>query len=685
MASYELVKSDFLDKVVTTIEENLGDEEFGVSQLAEQLGMSRSNLLRKVQNLTQASVSILIRQVRLNHAQRLLREGTLNVSEVSFNVGFKSTSYFIKCYKDTFGYSPKAEFEGGGKKEAPSHTKEGHKPHKAALLVSSVFIVIAISIITLVVNDQTPKEKFKKSIAVLPFINDSSDSSNLYIINGVMEAILNNLQKVEELRVVSRSSVEKYRSRPKNIAEMAEELGVNYILEGSGQKVGDQILLTVQLIEAPMDDHLWSERYNRPLGDLFDLQAEIAGEIAKEIEVYVSDEEKRLIEKKPTSNVAAYDFYLQGLDLLNSRSFQGLDDAIVLFRQAVVEDPDFAHAHAYLASCFYYLDLWRDPQQYADSINIHSDRALFLDPELDHSLLAKGLFYMHGLQYERAAEYFEKALDLNPNSARAINLLSITYGRFLPNAEKYLFFSLRGYKVNVDLLDSATNSTMHFNIGKAFAQAGFFDEARKHLNTSKKYDARNLFAELMLAMVTVAQNNDLEAARSLLTEIHNKDTSRLDIIRQLADVCYTMEDYSTAHFFYDKLLRSIDKNNLNFFDPELSKIGFVMQQVGDEEKAKYCFDRFSEFAQSDDSDFKEYYLASHYAIHGDVNEGVGHLKEFSGRNPMDHVKVLMLKEEPVIKLLSAHPDFSTTIQDIESSFWNNHDLLESKLNREGLY
>ena len=103
----------------------------------------------------------------------------------------------------------------------------------------------------------------KKSIAVLPFINDSNDSTNVYIINGLMESTLNNLQKIKELRVISRTSVEKYRNNPKTIPEIARELNVHYLIEGSGQKIGDQILLNIQLIEAPSDKHLWSEQYNR--------------------------------------------------------------------------------------------------------------------------------------------------------------------------------------------------------------------------------------------------------------------------------------------------------------------------------------------------------------------------------------------------------------------------------------
>ena len=152
-----------------------------------------------------------------------------------------------------------------------------------------------------------------------------------------MEAVLNNLQKLEGLRVVSRTSVERYRNRSKNISEISEELGVNYILEGSGQKVGDRILLTVQLIEAPKDSHLWSEQYNRQVTDIFELQAEIAKVIAEEIEVIITPAEVERIERIPTEDIEAYDLYLKGFDLTLVKSDESLREAIKYFKLATLD------------------------------------------------------------------------------------------------------------------------------------------------------------------------------------------------------------------------------------------------------------------------------------------------------------------------------------------------------------
>src|SRR5690606_32242311 len=130
-----------------------------------------------------------------------------------------------------------------------------------------------------------------------PFKNDSNDSTNKYLINGLMEATLNNLQRISDLRVVSRTSAERYRSTVKTIPELADELKVNYVVEGSGQKVGNRILLNIQLIDARRDSHLWARQYEREVTDIFRLQQEIAKDIAKEIQAIVTWEEQKQIER----------------------------------------------------------------------------------------------------------------------------------------------------------------------------------------------------------------------------------------------------------------------------------------------------------------------------------------------------------------------------------------------------
>ena len=275
------MENEFISRITAIIEENITNEQFGVSELAREIGMSRSNLLRKIKKLTNLSVSQFIRQVRLKNAMEMLKENSANVSEVSYRVGFSSTSYFIKCFREFYGYPPGEVGKQRGNQAEPD--KGGTPGKKRIAIISGVFILLLSgALLIFVVNSDEPVPSGQeKSIAVLPFKNDSNDSTNIYIINGLMESLLDNLQSIEDLRVISRTSVEKYRHNPLTIPEIARELNVSYLVEGSGQKIGNQILLNIQLIEASTDKHLWAERYKREATDIFELQLEVATSIAE--------------------------------------------------------------------------------------------------------------------------------------------------------------------------------------------------------------------------------------------------------------------------------------------------------------------------------------------------------------------------------------------------------------------
>ena len=200
--------------------------------------------------------------------------------------------------------------------------------------------------------------EYEKSIAVLPFINDSPDQENTYFINGVMEEILNNLQKIKDLRVISRTSVEQYRGQSKPISEIAEELGVNYIVEGSGQKYGNALRLRAQLIMAAKEFHLWGESFQNEINnvkDIFNIQIKIAKSIAEELRAVISPEEKRLIEKIPVADIEVYDEYLKARSYLQNTTKESLINALEFLNSSVEKNPDWAPLYAGLAEIWMWL------------------------------------------------------------------------------------------------------------------------------------------------------------------------------------------------------------------------------------------------------------------------------------------------------------------------------------------
>lgn len=293
-------ENDLINSLKDLILENISDEQFGVTDLAEKSGMSRSTLLRKMQKETGKPASQFIKDVRLEESKKLIKGSDLTISEIGFKVGFNSTSYFIKCFKEAYGISP-----GEYQKQEPAVLQEvkawveepnGRKKYYIWFFPLGLIIVLLFAWWASYQPHQKPSEK---SIAVLPFKNDSEDASNIYLINGLMDAVLNNLQKIKDLKVISRTSVEKYRNTDKSIAEIADELGVAYFVEGSGQKVGDQILLNVQLIEAQTERHIWGEQYNRQLTDIFKIQGEVASKIAHQVEARITPDEQKKNRRDP--------------------------------------------------------------------------------------------------------------------------------------------------------------------------------------------------------------------------------------------------------------------------------------------------------------------------------------------------------------------------------------------------
>lgn len=688
MSDFLKPKNKFLQKVVAVIEDNLADEHFGVTELAESISMSRSNLLRKVKQETGESVSVFIRNVRLHHAKGLLKNNELTVSEIAYKVGFSSTSYFTKCYRELFGHTPGEEGNRVEEEEKEQQHKvqptKNSKLTKVIALVISVATIIAVLFYMLPIDEIPASSKLSKSIAVLPFKNDSADSSNIYFMNGLMEAILDNFQKIEDIKVTSRTTVEKYRDVTKSIPELSKELNVSYFIEGSGQKIGDEILLTIQLIEAPSDKHLWSKRYKRQLKDVFDLQSEVAKSIASEINAIITPEEQKRIEKIPTQNLVAYDHYLKGLALLNDETGAGLSEGLEQFKKAIQEDGQFANAYAYVAISYYYLDIFLAEPKYTEELKEYADKAMLLDAEAGESLIARSLYYMQIRDFQKAVESLEEVLDYYPNTAWVHNFLSNIYGVVLPDTEKYLMHALQGIQAAVDVADSVTTSYTYLHLSNALAQTGFVNEAETYIHKSLAYNPDNLYSQYLYVYIRLAQHFDLNRAKTSLIEILQKDTTRIDVIQEIAKVCYTLGEYEQAWEYYDKMLNIKKALQLDLYQSENARIGFVLEQLGRKEEAKKYYYSYLEFVEKDQSLYKEVFYSSYYACVGDIDEAIKRFKAFSEEDNYQYWVVLFLDKDPINQLMKNHPDYEGTLKKVKDKFWAKHKQIRKMLEEEDI-
>lgn len=674
------LENDFLGKITGIITENISNENFGVSELANEIGMSRSNLLRKVKNSTKLSVSQFIRQVRLQHALEILKQTSLTVSEITYKVGFSSTSYFIKCFREYYGYSPGEV----GKREVSEKAILDIEPTKKKstwVILAEIIGVVLVAIVLYVMfkPELAPPTELEKSIAVLPFKNDSNDSTNVHIINGLMESILNNLQKIEDLRVVSRTSIEKYRNSDKTIPEMAEELNVSYFIEGSGQKIGDQIQLNIQLIEARKDNHLWAEQYNREAKDIFKLQREVAKSIADEIQVIITPDEEANINKVLTDNFVAYDYFLKGRDLLYTGSDEDLKEAITYFEKAIAHDSEFASAYADIAIAYYFVDVLQAEKKYTKQISHHADQALLFDSTLPQSLIAKALFYMSTDQNKLAVPYFEKALQYNPNSALVINFLSDFYANYVPDTEKYLEYALKGIELDIAAHDSVTASFIYLHVSNAFIQTGFVNEAEKYINKSLEYDQGNIFSEYVKAYILFARNGDLEQTRALLIETLNKDTTRLDVLQEVGKICYYMRDYDSAYYYYEKFINARTVYNLDIYRHQNALIGAVLAKVGEKKESELLLADYKDWVDGDESIYKHFGLAMYYAHEGDTKKAIEHMQLFAEEDNYHYWTILFVKIDPMIDNVKEHPEFRKLLNELDIKFWESHKRIKVTL------
>jgi TolB-like protein/Tfp pilus assembly protein PilF len=262
----------------------------------------------------------------------------------------------------------------------------------------------------------------EKSIAVLPFENLSEDKANAYFADGIQEEILTRLAGIADLKVISRTSTQRYQSRPRNLTQIAKELGVANILEGSVQKAGDRARISVQLINAQTDSHLWADTYDRKLTDVFLVETDIAKTIADSLKAKLTHSERRAIALRPTANTEAYELYLKGRFFWNKRTGTDLRKAIDYFNHAIAKDPNYALAYAGLADCYDLLCEYSEvsPKESYPKAKAAAIKALELDDSLGeaHTSLAYSLIN-YDWDWRNAEREYQRAIQLNPNHATA--------------------------------------------------------------------------------------------------------------------------------------------------------------------------------------------------------------------------------------------------------------------------
>lgn len=345
-----------------------------------------------------------------------------------------------------------------------------------------------------------------KSIAVLPFDNLSRDPDNAYFAEGIQDEIITRLAKVADLKVISRTSTQHFKSAPENLPQIAKQLGVTNILEGSVQRVADQVRVNVQLINALTDEHLWADTYDRKLTDIFAVESEIAQTVAQALQATLTGSEKSSIAKKPTENPEAYELYLKGRFFWNKRTGVDLRKAVEYFQQAIAKDPNYALAYAGVADSYLLLPNYggASTQEAVTPARAALTKALELDDSLAEAHASAALFYTLDLQLERGISELERAIQLKPNYATAhhwLGLNQMSLGRFdqaIAEEKRALELDPLSLVINADL-------------GWVYFNARRYDEAEAQVRKTLEMDENFFLAHFYLGCVLQLKGRNAQA------------------------------------------------------------------------------------------------------------------------------------------------------------------------------
>ena len=422
-------------------------------------------------------------------------------------------------------------------------------------------------------------ESSAKSIAVLPFTSLSEDKANAYFADGIQDEILTRLSKIAELKVISRTSTQQFQSKPGNIAEIAKQLGVAHILEGSVQKVADSVRVNVQLIKAEGDSHLWAETYDRKLLDVFAVESEVAERIAASLEAKLTGREKQALAHVPTRNPEAYDAYLRGLALDTAQSDEEVEESRKFFRRAVELDPQFALAWAYLANreAWKYFAGHRTPEQMTVAQQA-AETAIKLQPEASESHAAVGSFYYYCPQdFERALAEFTRARELSPSSANAIMMTAMVKRRQGKLSES-IQLNLEAAAVD------PRNADIWVNLGRSYRGLRRFAEARAMFDRALAIlpGDKSIIADMAERVESYRAEGDLATVEKLLAPMKIELGSRL------------FDDYISLFVFrreFERAIAAISEHLSDEASPEdvqyaRLEIAFIQVGLGNLDAAK---------------------------------------------------------------------------------------------------
>jgi TolB-like protein/Tfp pilus assembly protein PilF len=501
--------------------------------------------------------------------------------------------FLVNFYGDGVG-NPELPKMVQSQSERAAKAAAGHATRK----IRGIYLAIAATIFLLAAaamgiwsfsrqNSATalPEEK---SIAVLPFENRSEDKANAYFADGIHDEILTRLSKIADLKVISRTSTQHYKSAPDNLPQIAKQLGVAHILEGSVQKSGDSVRVNVQLIKAANDSHVWADTFDRKLTDILSVESEVAKAIAEQLRATLTGQEEQLIAAKATRNPDAYVFYLRANQISRNPDtlLEDYKTAEQLYMQAIELDPNFALAHARLASvCAEVFRYYEPTDSWRTKARAEAEAALRLQPNLAEGHFALGqCIYWMDRDYDKALEQFEIASRLSPSNAdtrRLIAAIERRQGKWQAALEAY---------EQVAKLDPQNPSTAR-ELMYTNTSMRRWREAARWVEQMRALAPTSLVAKIQSGYVNFQWKGDTRLLKSMLEEIPAGVDPDGSVTAARWDVAMLQRDYSTAK----KILETSSASEISYsiagLTPKIFLEGCTYVAQGDNASAQKAFEQ----------------------------------------------------------------------------------------------
>jgi len=580
--------------------------------------------------------------------------------------------------------------EGGMVKTEPAHKVKAEDIPKSSngwrvASIISFVVIVALILVNVIPRSNRDKEfrNLEKSIAVLPFTNMTSEENFAHIGSAFCDEIIMELQKINSFdRVLSHTSTMQYAENRPTIPEIGEKLNVNFLVEGSIQKHGDEVSIKVQVIRAKQEDHIWADEYNGKWVDIFTIQDEIAFMVAKELQVVLSPEEQEQIEKIPTPSLTAHDFYQRGREkynqyLLDNENTKALERAGDLYYKALEYDSTFALAYTGLAYVYWDKHYWETyfSEDFLDSVLNLANIALAFDPQLSDAFTVRGNYYRANHQIEQSIREYDKAIKLNPNDGMAFYWRGWTYR----HSNKDFVKAIEDYHKAVSLYRGPLLPVLLRGLGWTYWQVGFPEKLRFYEHKALMLDGDSISYYYAL---NGAENYLGNGSGAILEKLYLLDTTRNDILGVLGGQYGYEGEFEKSLFYQKKYYKRLEALG-SYRVQAMHRLAYAYSRNGFYAEADYYIDTMIEYYKDLNNVGRglnsEYNLACIYAFRGEKEKAYEYLEFFDQLEIIPFWWISLFRIDPFFDSIRDEPEFQQILSDVEAKYQAEHERVRQWL------